>query len=106
ALAVSLAGAPSSQPTTSSQPRELLPEEQIQQALSRLTFGARPGDMAAVRATGVDQWIEQQLRPERIQDSVAQRLASGFSIYKRPTSEIVRDYNTLQQLQRQVNRTA
>src|SRR5262245_48446088 len=36
-----------------SQNRELLPEEQVQQVLSRLTFGARPGDAEKVRAIGI-----------------------------------------------------
>lgn len=36
--------------------------------LSRLTFGARPGDVARVRQMGVDAFIAQQLRPERLPD--------------------------------------
>jgi uncharacterized protein (DUF1800 family) len=38
-------------------------------ALNRLTFGPRPGDVDRVMAMGVDKWIEQQLHPERIDDS-------------------------------------
>ena len=38
-------------------------------ALNRLTFGPRPGDVDRVAAMGVDQWIEQQLHPEKIDDS-------------------------------------
>src|SRR5580658_6698528 len=38
-------------------------------ALNRLTFGPRPGDVQRVMATGVDQWIDQQLHPEKIDDS-------------------------------------
>ncbi len=38
-------------------------------ALNRLTFGPRPGDVDRVTAMGVDQWIEQQLHPEKIDDS-------------------------------------
>jgi uncharacterized protein (DUF1800 family) len=45
-------------------------------ALNRLTFGPRPGDVDRVVAIGVDQWIELQLRPEKIDDSaLAERLA-------------------------------
>ena len=39
------------------------------QALNRLTFGPRPGDVDRVTAMGVDKWIEQQLHPEKIDDS-------------------------------------
>ncbi len=38
-------------------------------ALNRLTFGPRPGDVDRVTAMGVEQWIEQQLHPEKIDDS-------------------------------------
>jgi hypothetical protein len=38
-------------------------------ALNRLTFGPRPGDVQQVMAIGVDQWIDLQLHPEKIDDS-------------------------------------
>ena len=104
AAAVSAVGAQSK--STGSQNRELLPEEQIQQVLSRLTFGARPGDVEKLRATGIDQWIDAQLRPEKIDDPFGLKVASIYSIYRMPTQDIVRDYNALQQLQRKVARAA
>ena len=50
---------------------KLSPDEKIRQALNRLTFGARPGDIEAVRRLGVDKWIELQLHPERIAENPA-----------------------------------
>jgi uncharacterized protein (DUF1800 family) len=44
----------------------LSPENRIRQALNRLTFGARPGDVEQVRKLGVEKWIELQLHPDRI----------------------------------------
>jgi hypothetical protein len=38
------------------------------QALNRLTFGPRPGDIQQVMAMGVDRWIDLQLHPEKIPD--------------------------------------
>ncbi|HEY0780585.1 MAG TPA: DUF1800 family protein, partial [Gemmatirosa sp.] len=55
--------------------RELTADQQVRHALSRLTFGARPGDYERVRAEGVDRWIDEQLFPERLPDSVAQAVA-------------------------------
>ncbi len=55
--------------------RELTADQQARHALSRLTFGARPGDYERVRAEGVDRWIDQQLFPERLPDSVGQAIA-------------------------------
>jgi uncharacterized protein (DUF1800 family) len=42
--------------------------QRAEHALSRLTFGAKPGDVERVTHIGVDRWIEQQLHPERISD--------------------------------------
>ena len=51
--------------------KKLSNEEKIQHALSRLTFGPRPGDAEAVKALGLDKWIDAQLHPERIPESSA-----------------------------------
>ena len=87
-------------------PGELLPDEQIQQVLNRLTFGARPGDAERVRGMGIDKWIDLQLHPERIDDGAAEQLVSRYSIFNMKTQDIVRDYNALQQAQRQAKKAA
>ena len=44
--------------------------------LNRLAYGPRPSDLAAIRRSGVQAWIEAQLHPERIADeAVTPRLA-------------------------------
>jgi len=85
---------------------ELLPDEQIQQVLNRLTFGARPGDAERVRAMGIDKWIDQQLHPDRIDDRAAEQLVSKYSIFSMKTPEIVRDYTELQKAQREAKKAA
>jgi uncharacterized protein (DUF1800 family) len=80
--------------------RELLPEQQIQQVLSRLTFGARPGDVERVRATGVDRWIALQLAPERIEDGAADRLVASYATLSQPTPELVQAFREAQQARR------
>src|SRR6516165_6385244 len=57
---------------------ELSRDEQIRQTLNRLTFGARPGDAAAVRAMGVDQWINLQLSPAKISDASLDAVLAGM----------------------------
>ncbi len=49
--------------------QKLNKDQRIVHALSRLTFGARPGDIDQVRRIGVEKWIDQQLHPERIQEN-------------------------------------
>ena len=57
-------------------------------ALDRLTFGPRPGDVDAVTAMGVDKWIDQQLHPERIDDSGMQARLSGYRTLQMSTREM------------------
>src|SRR6267142_1164229 len=46
--------------------RELAEARQVAHVLSRLTFGARPGDFERVKAMGVDAFIAQQLDPDSL----------------------------------------
>jgi len=97
---------PASTNARSSTPQtaDLLPDEQIQQVLNRLTFGPRPGDAEKVRSMGIDKWIDMQLHPERIADPGADSIITKYSIYSMPTADIVHDFNVVQQLQRQVKK--
>jgi uncharacterized protein (DUF1800 family) len=44
-------------------------DRQIVQALNRLTFGPRPGDVEEVRRVGLTKWMELQLHPEQIAEN-------------------------------------
>src|SRR5215470_7235099 len=46
--------------------KKLSKDQAILHALDRLTFGPRPGDIAAVKKMGLDAWIDLQLHPEKI----------------------------------------
>ena len=77
--------------------RELLPDQQVQQALNRFAFGGRPGDAARVRAMGVDRWIALQLEPRRIDDRATERMIASYVMLDEPTSEIVRSFRELRE---------
>ncbi len=49
--------------------QRLAPDQQIVHALSRLTFGARPGDVDEVRRIGLTKWIDLQLHPDQIPEN-------------------------------------
>ena len=56
---------------------QLTQDQRVLHALNRLTFGPRPGDVAAVEAMGLDKWINEQLNPETMDDSALEaRLAA------------------------------
>src|SRR6476660_1577955 len=43
-------------------------EQAIAHVLSRVGFGARPGDIERVRRMGIQRYLDEQLHPERIND--------------------------------------
>src|SRR6266404_1267009 len=47
-------------------------DQRIAHVLSRLTFGARPGDFERVKAVGVDEFIRQQLDSDSLDDVAVQ----------------------------------
>ena len=62
------------------------------QAVSRLTFGARPGDVDAVARIRVDRWIDRQLHPESIPDPVADSLLDQLEITHKSAFELAADH--------------
>ena len=56
----------------------LTDEERATHALNRLTFGPRPGDVERVQAIGVKKWVEMQLNPEQIDDSLLEARLQSF----------------------------
>jgi uncharacterized protein (DUF1800 family) len=83
--------------------RELPADQQIIQALSRLTFGPRPGDMLKVRSMGLDNWIDQQLRPEKIDDSkLEQFVEREYPVLREDQNDLLKQYATQQRVKRQV----
>src|ERR1700735_5082477 len=44
-------------------------DQEVLHALDRLTFGPRPGDVAAVKAMGLKKWIDIQLHADRIPEN-------------------------------------
>jgi uncharacterized protein (DUF1800 family) len=66
--------------------------DRARQALSRLTYGARPADLAAVERMGVNAWVEQQLHPERIPDRVADSVLDLLDITHKTAFELTADH--------------
>ena len=69
-------------------PKRLAPltaEQRTIHALSRFTFGPRPGDVQRVQQMGLETWFEQQLEPEKIDDkALGAHLAALRTVRKQP----------------------
>jgi len=61
-------------------------------ALNRLTFGPRPGDLERVTQMGVDNWIELELHPDKIDDSALDARLAPFRTLRMGTKEIVENF--------------
>ena len=69
AVAVAAMILPRSGQATDPFEQKLSSDRQIIQALNRLTFGPRPGDVEEVRRIGLAKWMEQQLHPDQIAEN-------------------------------------
>ena len=69
--------------------RELPADQQIIQALSRLTFGARPGEAQQVRSIGLDNWIDRQLHPEKINDDAMNAFVSRYAALNQNQNDLL-----------------
>jgi uncharacterized protein (DUF1800 family) len=100
--AVTLAAPAGAQGSATS--REQTADQQVHHVLNRLAFGARPGDVEAVRTMGVDAWIDRQLHPERINDTATVQFLGRFTTLGQTGEQLLAAYPppgaALAQLQR------
>ena len=80
----------------------LTEEQRIVHVLNRLGFGARPGDVERVKALGLENYINQQLNPEKIEDSVAENKVRDLSVLSMTTAELYEKYPQPGRLLRQL----
>jgi uncharacterized protein (DUF1800 family) len=108
ALALLASALPAASAQTSSaaqKSRQRLTEEQrVVHVLNRLGFGPRPGDVERVRLMGVAAYVEEQLRPERIDDSRAEARLANLPTLRMTTAELFAKYPQPGQLIRRLQR--
>jgi len=89
ALCAQMALAKKGKETSSSQMPE---QKRAMHALNRLTFGPRQGDSNRVMAMGVDQWMDQQLHPDKIDDHALEARLVPLRTLRMDTREIVENF--------------
>lgn len=85
-----------------SKPKGLSEEQRIVHVLNRLGYGARPGDVARVKAMGLENYITQQLNPDKISDTVAENKIKDLNVLNLTTAELYEKYPQPGQLVRQL----
>lgn len=81
-----------SQKASADMPAQMDDDKRIIHALNRVAFGLRPGDVERVRAMGLDKWLDQQLHPDRIDDSATEARLAPFRTLKMSTREMVENF--------------
>ncbi len=74
--------------------KSLTEDQKILHVLNRLGFGARPGDVAKVKASGLNKYIEQQLNPFSISDVLAEAKVKNIDVLNLSNEEIFAKYPT------------
>src|SRR5678816_4680694 len=82
--------------------RSLTEDQRVIHVLNRLGFGARPGDVERVKAMGLENYVNQQLNPEKIADTVAENKLRELSTLNMTTAELYEKYPQPGQLLRQL----
>src|SRR5256714_15566895 len=83
---------------------KLTEDQRILHVLNRLGFGARPGDVERLKAMGVDKYIEQQLFPEKIDDTASEAKLQNLETLRMSTAELYERYPQPGQLLKQLQK--
>src|SRR5690242_21949962 len=77
-------------------------EQRIVHVLNRLGYGARPGDVERVKAMGLENYINQQLNPAKIDDTLAENKIKDLISINMSTAELYEKFPQPGQLLRQL----
>jgi uncharacterized protein (DUF1800 family) len=83
---------------------KLSQDQRILHVLNRLGFGARPGDVERVKAMGIDNYINQQLSPEKIDDSASEAKLQNLGTLRMSTADLYEKYPQPGQLLKQLQK--
>src|SRR5258708_4143014 len=89
---------------TSKSVTKLREDQRILHVLNRLGFGARPGDVERVKAMGIDNYINQQLWPEKIDDSASEAKLQNLVTLRMSTADLYEKYPQPGQLLKQLQK--
>jgi uncharacterized protein (DUF1800 family) len=84
-------------PASNQGPQTMTTDQQIAHLLNRITFGARPGDLEAVKAEGIKNYLASQLNPSSIAESqeVIQQVQNTPQLQASP-GQLIAQYRQIQ----------
>lgn len=78
-------------------------DEKLLQVLNRFTYGPRPGDLERMRAMGLQAWFDQQLAPQKIDDSVLEKKLADYPAMQLPLKQLMEMYPNQQVIRKVMN---
>ncbi len=107
ALCAGLVGEPllaaSPKPVPAANAGQMQGRDRVLHALNRLTFGPKPGDMAAVQAMGLEKWFELQLNPGKIDDAALDARLAAYPAASMPMDKLEAKYPNPQALRQMMD---
>ena len=90
---VAKAGLPANDNKKNIKIAKMKPAQRVEHVLSRLSFGARPEDFERVKEIGVEAYIEEQLKPEDIDDQALDARLAKLSTLSLAMPALISKYN-------------
>jgi uncharacterized protein (DUF1800 family) len=78
-------------------------DEKLLLVLNRFTYGPRPGDLEHLRAIGLQAWFDQQLSPQKIDDSALEKRLADYPAMQLPLKELMERYPNQQVIRKMMN---
>jgi uncharacterized protein (DUF1800 family) len=82
---------------------KLTGDEKLLQILDRFTYGPRPGDLERLRAIGIQAWFDQQLSPQKIDDSALEQRLAAYPAMQLPLRQLMEMYPNQQVIRKVMN---
>jgi uncharacterized protein (DUF1800 family) len=78
-------------------------DDRLLLVLDRFTYGPRPGDLERLRSVGIQAWFDQQLTPQKIDDSALDQRLADYPAMQLPLKELMERYPNQQVIRRMMN---
>jgi uncharacterized protein (DUF1800 family) len=90
-------------PTSKGRAARFTEDQKLLHLLNRITFGPSPGDLARIKQTGIDRFIEEQLHPETIDDSDLEKRLEALPTQRMASAELYQFYPPPQVAEQRAN---
>src|ERR1700683_5620298 len=71
---------------------ELTEDEAIMHAMNRLGYGPRPGEIERIRKMGLENWVNQQLHPDSIDEAALDQRLERYPTLNMSAKKLIEEY--------------